>query len=112
MKNFFEKLTDLFGSMINKEFSTEIGRVNILGCILVTVVIIVIVTNEKLTKELTLTGILIMFLALIITFIICMSFVFKIESNLSKETPNNNNNNSHSQKTEKEIDEEKIKTMR
>lgn len=108
MKNFFEKLTDLFGSMINKEFFTEIGRVNILGCILVTVVIIVIVTNDNLTKELTLLGILIMFLALIITFIICMSFVFNIESNLSKVTPNDNN--SRSQNIEKEIDEEKITT--
>lgn len=108
MKNFFEKLTDLFGSMINKEFSTEIGRVNIIGCILVTIVIIVIVTNDNLTKELTLLGILIMFLALIITFIICMSFVFNIESNLSKVTPNDNN--SRSQNIEKEIDEEKITT--
>lgn len=108
MKNFFEKLTDLFGSMVNKEFSTEIGRVNIIGCILVTIVIIVIVTNDNLTKELTLLGILIMFLALIITFIICMSFVFNIESNLSKVTPNDNN--SCSQNTEKEIDEEKITT--
>lgn len=108
MKNFFEKLTDLFGSMVNKEFSTEIGRVNIIGCILVTIVIIVIVTNDNLTKELTLLGILIMFLALIITFIICMSFVFNIESNLSKVTPNDNN--SRSQNIEKEIDEEKITT--
>ncbi len=49
-----------------------------------------------------------MFLALIITFIICMSFVFNIESNLSKVTPNDNN--SRSQNIEKEIDEEKITT--